>query len=166
VSGKSETYWRGVLMYDAQVSEDPQEPAENDSTTEEESTGKVGLLSALQRVLQELEISLQNVLTLVGTFVIPLVAYAFGAQMAVAVGIGLSIVLWFLLVKSARYARSKTTLIVVGFALSAMLIGAGFVMKVPHAGQASMEQKSQDCSSNVIGNENKVSVNCDDKNKK
>jgi branched-subunit amino acid transport protein AzlD len=56
---------------------------------------KTGSFPALLRTVRELEISLQNILTVISVFVIPFLAYVLGMPLVLALSLGLSLVVWF-----------------------------------------------------------------------
>jgi AbiTii len=84
---------------------------------------KVGAFAALRLTAHKLDISLQNTLTFVSVFVVPLLATAFGVPLVVALSFGLSIVVWFFVIKSMKNAKSRGSILVVGTLVTATLIG-------------------------------------------
>jgi len=149
----------------------------------------VRLFPALGRTISDLEISLQNILTFAGIFVIPFVAYALGAPMAVAVAVGLCLPIWFLVVKTINRVARKSKLFALGAFCSVVLVSAGFGLSAymkpkstqriqapnsPDTGQqakpaspevpgpaieAPVTQTAGPCGANVIGSGNTV-ANC------
>lgn len=87
---------------------------------------KVGTFAALLRTAHKLDISLQNTLTFVSVFVVPLLASAFGVPLVVALSLGLSIVVWFFVVKSLKSAKSKGSILFVGALATAILLWGAF----------------------------------------
>jgi hypothetical protein len=150
---------------------------------------EAGLFPALRCTISDLKISLQNVLTFAGTFVIPSVAHALGAPMAVAVGVGLCLPIWFLVLKTINRATSKGKLCALGAFCSVVVVSAGFGLsvymkpktaqptQVPNSADAGQQERRASpelppaaiktpvtqtagpCAANVIGSGNTV-ANC------
>ena len=90
--------------------------------------GDPSLLSAVLTAVRELQISMQNVLAAVSTFVIPSLLVVVGTPMSVAIACGACVVLWFLLLKACRYTGSMLAVFLVGGVLSGLIICAGFAV--------------------------------------
>jgi hypothetical protein len=89
---------------------------------------KAGLFSALRRAVNELSVSLQNVLAFAATFAIPFVVTVLGAPLSVALAAGLCLVIWFFVAKTIKYVKSRTTLVLSGTACTAVVMITAFVI--------------------------------------
>ena len=133
------------------------------------TSGKAGLLAALLESFRQLEVSLQNILTFVGLFILPSLVTVLAEPMAIGISAGLTVVLWFvLLTRTLKYAKSKMTVWLFGLIVTILFNGAGVevarltrtpILQSP----APVTQKAEDCSQNISGNGNTGSVNCGDK---
>jgi hypothetical protein len=88
---------------------------------------KTELPSALRRTIRDLNISTQNVLAFIATFVIPLVATVLGARLVVALAVGVCVVIWFLVLKTAGHVKSRFALIGFGVVCTALVLITGFI---------------------------------------
>jgi hypothetical protein len=96
-------------------------------TPKRKPLSKTELPSALLRTIRDLNISTQNVLAFIATFVIPFVASVLGARLVVALAVGVCVVIWFLVLKTFRRVKSRFALIGSGMVCTVLLLAAGFI---------------------------------------
>jgi hypothetical protein len=146
------------------------------TASENPGSEKTGPFPALLRTVQELDISLQNILTIISVFVVPFLAYVLGMPLVLALALGLSLVVWFLIVKSLKYTRSKTSISLVGIFSTVLLAGCATAIwtlerpqitppppAIPATGPA---VANGTCNGVNSGNGGRVDVNCKDQDKK
>src|ERR1017187_6581356 len=91
------------------------------------TTNKSDLPSAMWRTIKELNISTQNVLAFIATFVIPFVASVLGVRLAVALAVGICVIIWFVVFKTLGHVKSRRMLIGSGMVGTAGVLMAGFI---------------------------------------
>jgi predicted tellurium resistance membrane protein TerC len=152
-------------MYDPQMVEDHSEASQHEANAnaDENASGKYGIFSAMERVLHDLNFSLQNLLTAIAVFFIPITTSVFGMPLATSLALGLSIVVWFFVLKSLTYVCSRIYVLLIGTLLTAILFICGYETSkftrapVIPAGQVTT---TGDCNGANTGNGGKVDVNC------
>jgi len=89
------------------------------------------LARALLRSARDLEISLQNCLTVAGVIVIPLAIFWLGARgvgapVPPAIALGTLVPLWYFVLKTDKYAESRLALFSFAGVVTALIVVAGF----------------------------------------
>ena len=84
--------------------------------------------------------------------------------MVIALSIGLSILTWFLIIKSLKYARAQSSMYLGGLFCTVLLIGCGilirvFTQTVPVAPPTTITVNG-DCNATNAGSNGKVEANC------
>src|SRR5436190_1140321 len=95
---------------------------------EPEEINKTGLWLALLRTIQGLQVSLQNILSIIAVFVVPFVVSILGEPMSIAVAAGSCVLLWFILIKALPHVRSKIFLFTFGGVCTVLVAITGFVI--------------------------------------
>jgi hypothetical protein len=154
-------------MYDSQMVENHGEARQDepDADAKKDASDKVGALSALRQTIQDLDISLQNILTLVAAIVMPFLTLALGVPVAIGISVGLAIIVWFLIIRSLKYARAKASLYVGGATFTALLVGCGtlvwfFTRTVPANTPTGPIIVNGDCNATNTGSNGKAESNC------
>jgi hypothetical protein len=89
-------------MYDSRVPEDQENSGKEKfgAGFDEKTTHQKGLFAALRATLRGLEISLQHIVALIAAFLLPLLITGLGVPIPIAVTIGLSVVISFVIFKA------------------------------------------------------------------
>jgi predicted tellurium resistance membrane protein TerC len=163
------------------MSEHNEQDGENESSadTKDESERKHSFVRALLCAGHDIEFSFQNSLTIAGVVIVPLVvawltAVGFAVPLPPALALGLLVPVWFILLKAAKYAKSRKSLYGFGGACSTVLLVSGFLLAyalkpkaMPIPPPSVVRQTTQGAGSAAVnGDGNKVETHVQETQKK